>query len=130
MFGVWRLFERQVATNNPRPKIETQVITRVIEGPGETSLEDACAEYEVGPYYPERLAIPVIDVSGCIERVGLDEKGAIAVPSSIYTAGWYVNSVLPGQPGLSSSTAISVGITTQTASSKCYTSFVPAMNLL
>lgn len=100
-YGVWGLAQRHVKTNDPHPKIETETITRSIDRPAETALDEVCEDYEVEPKYPERLHIPAAGSSGCIERVGLDEIGAIAVPSSIYTAGWYVDSALPGQPGLS-----------------------------
>ena len=99
--GVWGLFERHEVTQDPQPKIETETITMTIEKPAETPLDDACSEYKVESKYPERLNISVIGSSGCIERVGLNDVGAVAVPSSIYTAGWYVDSALPGQPGLS-----------------------------
>ncbi len=39
-------------------------------------------------------------MKSCIERGGVDQTSAIAVPDNMYMTGWYVNSVLPGQPGL------------------------------
>lgn len=100
-YSIWQIMPRYVATNDPHPTIEKKVITKSIDRPNETSPKDACDTYKVDAPYPERIKIPAISASGCIERVGLDEKGAIAVPSNIHTAGWYVDSVLPGQPGLS-----------------------------
>ena len=50
---------------------------------------------------PRQIIIPTIKVTGYIQKVGVDKKNQIAVPDNIYLAGWYTNSVKPGEPGLS-----------------------------
>ena len=50
---------------------------------------------------PKQIIIPTIKVTGYIQKVGVDKSNQIAVPDNIYLAGWYTNSVKPGEPGLS-----------------------------
>jgi LPXTG-site transpeptidase (sortase) family protein len=50
---------------------------------------------------PREIIIPTIKVTGYIQKVGVDKSNQIAVPDNIYLAGWYTNSVKPGEPGLS-----------------------------
>lgn len=97
-YGLWQYYH---ATHAQNPQITNEVITQSTSTPSETKPTDACAKYKVGDQYPERLSIPSITVDACIEQVGIDQHGAIAVPDNIYTVAWYVHSVLPGQPGLS-----------------------------
>lgn len=101
VYGGWGLWQRYRATHNSHPVIVNTVITHSTDTPDETYPDKACAEYKVANDYPERIDIPTIKAGGCIEQVGIDQYGSIAVPSSIYLAAWYINSTLPGQPGLS-----------------------------
>jgi len=50
---------------------------------------------------PREIKIPAIKVEGYIQKVGIDQDNQIAVPDNIYLAGWYTNSVKPGEKGLS-----------------------------
>lgn len=60
-----------------------------------------CDGYSVGSDEPHTLLLPSLGVSGCIQKVGIDEMGRIAAPTNIHVAGWYVQSVVPGTKGLS-----------------------------
>lgn len=97
-FGLWQQYH---ATHEAHPVIATSVITRSTDTPSETKPTDACKTYTVPADHPRYIDIPEVSASGCVVQVGIDQHGAIAVPDNIYTAAWYVNSVLPGQPGLS-----------------------------
>lgn len=98
LLGLWGQYH---ATHEPHPVVTTSVITHSTDTPSETKPTDACKTYTVPADHPKYIAIPEINGSGCVVQVGIDQHGAIAVPDNIYTAAWYVNSVLPGQPGLS-----------------------------
>lgn len=50
---------------------------------------------------PKKINIPAINVDAYIQQVGVDQNKLVAVPDNIYHTGWYVESVIPGQPGLS-----------------------------
>lgn len=73
------------------------VVTFSVEKPEETEPE----EYDVAPDMPKRILIPKITVNGYIQLVGIDQEYNIAVPTNVHLAGWYVNSVKPGEVGLS-----------------------------
>jgi LPXTG-site transpeptidase (sortase) family protein len=100
-YGLSGFWQRYRATHDPHPTVSHKVITDAVSHPDETPPVDACAAYKVAAQYPERIDIPEINASGCVERVGLTSAGAIATPTNIYTAAWYVRTVPPGQPGLS-----------------------------
>jgi len=100
-YGVWQLWLRHQATNNPNPVVSTQTVTHSTDTPDETKPTEACANYKAAPQNPERISIPSLQVEGCIESVGIDQHGAVAVPTNIHVAGWFVDSARPGEPGLS-----------------------------
>jgi LPXTG-site transpeptidase (sortase) family protein len=100
-FGARELWLRYRSTHTPHPAITKTVITKSTDRPDETPPTAACTDYKVGPSHPQRIDLPSIGSSGCIQQVGIDQHGRIAVPTNIYTAAWYVKSALPGQPGLS-----------------------------
>lgn len=50
---------------------------------------------------PKRITIASIDIDALIQNVGVDQNTAIAVPNNIHIAGWFVDSVRPGEKGLS-----------------------------
>ncbi len=100
-YGGWGFWQRYHATHNPHPVIPAAVVTHSTSKPDETPPTEACADYKVAAGDPRRIQIPALGVDGCVQKVGVDQAGAIAVPTNIYLAGWYVDSVLPGQPGIS-----------------------------
>lgn len=98
LYGLWNQYQ---ATHEPHPVITTGIITHSTDTPSETKPINACNAYTVSDDHPRYITIPKLNASGCVVQVGIDQHGAIAVPNNIYTAAWYVNSVPPGQPGLS-----------------------------
>jgi len=50
---------------------------------------------------PKKIAINGTSINNFIQNVGVDQNGAIAVPTNIHLAGWFVDSVRPGEKGLS-----------------------------
>lgn len=49
---------------------------------------------------PKYIAISSIDAEGYVQSVGVDQHREIATPNNIHMAGWFVESVRPGQKGL------------------------------
>jgi sortase (surface protein transpeptidase) len=92
--GLWQF--RPVTTVAPDP----QVVATSTDAPSEAII-DPKSEYKVAPDQPRRIIMPAIEASGFIQRVGTDKTGAVAVPSSIHMAGWFVSSAKPGDKGLS-----------------------------
>lgn len=54
-----------------------------------------------GPEDPKKINIPSANIEGYIQKVGVDQKKQVAVPNNIHIAGWFTESVRPGQLGLS-----------------------------
>lgn len=73
------------------------VVTESTERPDENP-PDGCTS--IGNM-PREISFPTLDKNGCIQMVGVDRNGDIAVPTNIHIAGWYINSVKPGEKGLS-----------------------------
>lgn len=100
-FGAYGLWNYYKATHNSEPQISADPVTFSTDKPDETALDEVCNQYKVAGNRPRYIEISSISISGCIEPVGIDQNNAIAVPTNINLAGWYTNSVLPGQPGVS-----------------------------
>lgn len=98
-YGSFGLWQKYYTTHNPNPIISTEVITNSTNKPDETPVP--CAEYKVANDMPRRIILPSIGTEGCIQKVGVDQNNAVAVPSNIHLAGWFVNSVKPGDKGVS-----------------------------
>ncbi len=59
-------------------------------------------EYHVAADRPRYLSIPTIGVyNSRVVEVGVKANGEMATPYNIYDSGWYVNSALPGDNGVS-----------------------------
>ncbi len=97
-FEAWRWYS---LTHNPSPTISANTVTVSTDTPDETQPAEACDSYRVGPKVPRTITIESIGVDGCIERVGVDRNKLVAVPTNIHLAGWYEESVLPGEVGVS-----------------------------
>lgn len=58
-------------------------------------------EYTVADTQPRRVMIESISVDAYVQKVGVDKSGAMATPSNINFVGWYVDSPIPGESGVS-----------------------------
>lgn len=79
--------------------ISQETVEADAEHPDETVPD--CENYEVPASQPRRIIMPTINEQGCIQKVGINQEGAIAVPSNIHVAGWYTGLSTPGKDGLS-----------------------------
>jgi sortase (surface protein transpeptidase) len=96
--GLWQQYR---TTHNPQPLADSsKVITQSEAAPDETPI-NTNSQYPVPAHHPRKIALPSIGSSGFVQRVGIDQTGAVAVPSNINLAGWFVGEAIPGQPGLS-----------------------------
>lgn len=83
----------------PKEVQPDSIITYSTDIPDETP--PLCREDNFPASQPRYINIPTIGAGGCIQKVGIDQHSAMAVPSNIHLSGWYVKSVAPGQTGLS-----------------------------
>lgn len=99
-FGAWGLWQHYLATHNPNPVISTKIVMHSTDEPDETppNCDDS---YTVSKNDPRKLELPSVNKSGCIQKVGIDQEKAVAVPTNVHVAGWYVGSARPGESGVS-----------------------------
>lgn len=76
------------------------VITYSTDDPDEVKPTSSY-KWRGSPDDPKKIILPSIDTEGYIQKVGIDQNQQIAVPSNIHIAGWFTNTVRPGQNGLS-----------------------------
>ncbi len=81
-----------------KPAPHTEVITHSVDNPSEAAVS---ASYSVPDNRPLEITIAKRGIQGKVQNVGVDQHGAIAAPNNVNLAGWFVDSVLPGQKGLS-----------------------------
>ncbi|MCA9338154.1 class F sortase [Candidatus Saccharibacteria bacterium] len=99
-FGLYGFIIRYKVTHEPNPTIPKEIVTKSIDTPSETAPVEACTNYDVPANQPRQISIPKLNKTGCVQKVGIDQNNAIAVPTNIHLAGWYTASSLPGESGV------------------------------
>lgn len=97
-FRIWDWYAHTHGTS--RPPNPHKIITVSTTTPDEKPVAQG-AVYDVSADQPRQITIPSIATEGFIQPVGNDQHNQVGVPTNIHFAGWYVNSVKPGEPGLS-----------------------------
>lgn len=101
LYGVFSLIAAQAPTKTlASPPDPSAIVSSDVQVPDE-SVPSPRDSYDVAAHEPRRIVIPSIEVDGFIQKVGLNHEGAVSAPSNVNFAGWYVNSVVPGEAGLS-----------------------------
>lgn len=83
------------------PPTPTHVVTHSTLAPSEKAVTPATYHSAAVGDQPSYIKLPTIHAEGYIQNVGIDQNGAVAAPSNVNLAGWYIDSLSPGQPGLS-----------------------------
>jgi LPXTG-site transpeptidase (sortase) family protein len=94
------LLKQWQATTGPAEPVTGEVLTTSTTTPQEVPIEEA-AVVPTPADMPRSIELPTIEASGFIQKVGIDSTNAVAAPSNIFLAGWYINSVKPGEVGVS-----------------------------
>jgi LPXTG-site transpeptidase (sortase) family protein len=68
----------------------------IVEG---DTHEQAPTTVPLSPMVPDRLVIASLGIDAAVERVGLNPRGNMAVPSGYSTVAWYKDGGRPGSPG-------------------------------
>jgi LPXTG-site transpeptidase (sortase) family protein len=85
-----------------QPKVAIKgIVTHTTTKPSEAPVVQASYVSTAGPTEPVYIDLPTIGIGGYIEKMGIDQNNDIAAPTNINLAGWYVDSISPGQAGLS-----------------------------
>ncbi|HYH74592.1 MAG TPA: class F sortase [Candidatus Saccharimonadales bacterium] len=93
------LTQRSPAANTPVSK--PNIITVSTDNPSETKPPKDGYAWRGRPAEPKYIQLPSIKVEGHVQHVGIDQHKAVAVPNNVHIAGWFVDSVQPGDTGLS-----------------------------
>ncbi len=78
-----------------------ETIVYSTDEPSETKPVAETYNWRGRPDDPKYISLKTLRIEGFIQRVGVDQEGRIAVPNNIYVSGWFVDSVRPGDVGLS-----------------------------
>lgn len=90
-------------TKHDTPQLSSKpvVITHSTDTPSVAAIDRASYAWQGTASDPKYLSLPSIDAEGYVQNVGVDQNKQIAVPTNVHLAGWYVDTVRPGQQGLS-----------------------------
>jgi len=101
--GIIKLVLFEVGRHNANAPITASPETTITISSDTPSEATVSSDFfmQVADDQPREIILPTIQTTGYIRRVGIDQNNQIAVPDSIYLAGWYVNSVKPDEAGLS-----------------------------
>lgn len=58
-------------------------------------------QWKGGPEDPKKIIIVPVGVDAYVQKVGVDQNKEVAAPSNLHMVGWFVDTVRPGQKGLS-----------------------------
>lgn len=78
-----------------------QIVTYSTDTPDERKPDEAGYVWQGQGTDPKRITIEKLGIDGLIQNVGVDQNTQIAVPNNVHIAGWFVDSMLPGDKGLS-----------------------------
>lgn len=92
----WWLWPRPASSSHKK----ASVVTYSTDKPNEKKPDDTY-DWQGSARDPKKIAIPSIGVDAYLQNVGVDQKKEIAVPNNIHLGGWFVDSVRPGDKGLS-----------------------------
>ena len=78
-----------------------KVITNSTDNPDENVIDVNTFNWQGKPTDPKYISIPSINAGGFVQKVGVDQRSEVGVPTNINFAGWFTPSSLPGSKGLS-----------------------------
>jgi len=97
-FGVYDYYH---TTHSGESFPSSETVSRDVPVSERTISVDDSEGYTVSANQPRVIEIPSLHVKGYVQRVGVAADGAMATPSNINFAGWYVRNPAPGESGVS-----------------------------
>jgi LPXTG-site transpeptidase (sortase) family protein len=88
------------APHNSRKPALPVAVTISTDHPSEATIPNTYRSTATGQQ-PKYLRLPTIHAQGFVQAVGIDQHHQVAVPTNINLAGWFADTVTPGEPGLS-----------------------------
>lgn len=80
---------------------DSEIITFTTDKPDETKPDKDSYKWKGKPTDPRYISLPSIKAEGFVQKVGVDQNRQVAAPNNVHMAAWFVDTVLPGQKGLS-----------------------------
>lgn len=99
-------------TRNSPPQ-EEPLITYSTPEPDESRENADTYNWRGAPDEPRKIKISKVGVDAYVQKAGVDQDQKVAVPSNVHLAGWFADSVKPGQNGLSIISGHVTGRTTE-----------------
>lgn len=99
-FGVNGLGRRYGATHHSSPLPSPELTVTTTAEPSETPVSPQ-TDYQVPADQPRLISLPTIHSTGFVQKVGVDQHGAMATPTNIAMAGWFSLGPKPGALGVS-----------------------------
>lgn len=99
--GIYSLIRYAGTDNRQDTGRKAEVITTTTDNPSESKPAASAYAWRGDKADPKKIIIPAAGVDAFIQNMGVDQHKEVAAPSNIHLAGWFVNSVRPGQRGLS-----------------------------
>jgi LPXTG-site transpeptidase (sortase) family protein len=87
--------------SQPTSPLTKGAVTKTLANPSKTQLTARNYTSPAAANEPSSISLPSVGAQGYIQKVGIDQYDEMAAPTNVNLAGWYVNSLLPGQAGLS-----------------------------
>ena len=87
--------------NNPNKATTAPVITFSTDSPEEKTPSSIGYKWRGLGNDPKSIIIEKLGIDAFVQNVGVDQNNEIAVPNNIHIAGWFINTVRPGEKGLS-----------------------------
>jgi sortase (surface protein transpeptidase) len=87
------------ATPTPQPSATPQPEPTMTTMPEPTLAPPSPTPRPIVSIVPSRIRIPAIGIDTDVEQVGKTRDGAMDVPQSFWTVGWYKLGFKPGEPG-------------------------------
>jgi len=100
LVGIYLYFKDRQNVMKPVTIVPTGTVVLSTDKPSEAPVSSNDFT-KVPADQPQEIIISNISVDGYIQKIGVDQNNQMAVPNNIHLAGWYTNSVKPGNLGLS-----------------------------
>lgn len=92
--GVYSKNNNQIEPNEPK-----SLVQKIAENTKKEEISSAKSQQQKAK--PAYIYLPSIDSNGSIQEIGINKDNEMDAPTDIKTAGWFKESVIPGEKGLS-----------------------------
>lgn len=99
VFAGNRIFKKKQTAKVPQQAQD--IITYSTDKPDESKANADNYNWKGSAEEPKKIRISKLGVDAFIQKAGVDQNKAVAVPNNVHLASWFADSAKPGQSGLS-----------------------------